>query len=146
MGTAGDAGVGLRRLRLLAGYSMRDLAEAAGVSHSIIARAERGYPVSEQTFAALVRALGPDVRHCVAIASPVRRTTAGTNAVVAARHKLGLSRRAAAKRFGVSDKTLARVEAGQPVHPSNAKQIALALGLDVATLLDLASDENGKAA
>lgn len=146
MGTAGEAGVSLRRLRLLAGYTLREAADHAGVSKDVVARAERGYAVSQQTFTGLVRALGPDVQHCVAIV-PLPATTAGDNAVVAARHKLGLSRREAAKRFGISDKTLARVEAGRPVRPINAKRIALALGLDVATVLDLRDDvPNGKAA
>jgi transcriptional regulator with XRE-family HTH domain len=145
MGTAGQPGVGLRRLRLLAGMSLRELADAAGVSHMVIQRAEQGLPVSMTTRDALARILGTDV-HRVIVMRP-RMTNAGMNPVVAARHAQGLPRRHAAKQIGVSDKTLARVEAGLPVRPVNAKRIALALGLKVSVVLDLThADLNGEAA
>lgn len=145
MGTTGKPGVGLRRLRLLAGYSLRQLAEAAGVTHTAIARAEAGQPVSKGTRDALARVLGPEVN--AAVVMRPRMTKAGLNPVVAARHAQGLSRRDAAKRIGVGDKTLARVEAGQRVHPQSIRRIALAYGLAVATVLDLTDDDaDGEAA
>lgn len=148
MGTAGDSGVSLRRLRLLAGMSLRELAERAGVTHSLIARAEQGHTVSKATCDALAAVLGPKVYEAVATQTRPRLTSAGLNPVVAARHRMGLPRKYAAKRIGVSDKTLARVEAGQRVRPINAKRIAFALGLDVGTVLDLVNedDANGEAA
>jgi len=106
--------------------------------------AERGRPITDATLRGLARVLGPDVREVVTIQRP-RVTLAGDNPVVAARRAQGLSRRQAAKRIGVSDKTLARVEAGKRVHPSTVKRVALAYGLDVATVLDL-TEPNGAVA
>ena len=123
---------------------MRELAEVAGVSHTVIARAEHGRAVSMPTLDALAGVLGDEVREVVTVG--VRKTAAGEdNPVVAARRAQGLSRRQAAKRIGVADKTLARVESGQRVHPSTAKRIALAYGLDVAVVIDL-TEPNGAAA
>lgn len=143
MGTAGGAGDGLRRLRLLAGYSIRGLADAAGISFHKVVRAERNGYAPLATVQALASVLGPAVRRTLVV-RPAPRASADVNAVMAARQRMDLSRSAMAKRIGVSDKVLARAEAGRPIRPANAKRIALALGLDMATVLDLGND--GKAA
>lgn len=144
-GNTGGAGGGLRRLRLVAGFSLRDLADVAGISHAAIARAETTGQATPRVIDALSAVLGDEVRDVIGLARP-RGTQAGTNPVVAARHERGWSRRKAARYVGVSDRVLARVEAGERVRPSNAKRIALAYGLDVATVIDLADDANGAVA
>lgn len=138
-GNAGSAGGGLRRLRLVAGFSLRELAEVAGISHAAIARAENTGQATARIIDALGVVLGDDVREAVSLAPP-RGTQAGTNPVIAARTSRGWSRRKAARHIGVSDRVLSRVEAGQRVRPSNAKRVALAYGLDVAIVIDLAKD------
>jgi transcriptional regulator with XRE-family HTH domain len=146
MGTAGNTGDGLRRLRLLAGMSLRDLADAAGVSHMVIQRAERTGHASEPVMQALAGVLGPRVYRVLGLTEPPE-TRAGTNAIVQARRALGLSRRQCAAMIGVSDKTLARAEAGLPIRPDKRQLIASALGLDIATVLDLTRPvPNGQAA
>ena len=131
------------RLRIEAGYSARQLAEAAGISLSSVLRAERGKALAAPIRGRLVGVLGPRVLECVPEAgapgpdaTPVRM----------ARHRLGLSRAEAARRARVSADVLARAERGQGVYPQNARRIALAFGLAVTDVLPVPDDNDHEAA
>lgn len=132
-------GVALTRLRLDAGLSARQAAQAAGVSVSSVIRAERGQALTRPIIDALAGVLGESVHEFTRVA---REIPPDAVPALLARHERGLSRAAAAKLTGVSPDVLARAEAGRGVHPANARRIALAYGLSVADVLPLKDDND----
>lgn len=81
---------------------------------------------------ALAKVLGPTVYDDVPVWPPL---PAGDGLLEVARRETGESVKDAAGRAGVSRDVLRRAERGQGVHPSNAKRIADAFGLDIEDVL-----------
>lgn len=131
-GAPEPSGTVVRRLRLLAGLSARQLAERAGISHSSVCRVERGHAATKDVLVALAGVLGPKVYDSVRVWPPEPH---GGSPVLRARRSWGMSRRQAAKRIGVTDDVLGRAERGEGVRPINARLIASAYGLDVEDVL-----------
>lgn len=120
----------------------RQLAERAGVSHTVVVQAEAGRAVRRQALAGLVRVLGPAVYDAVSVWPPM---PGDRTAVAAARRASGNTLGQAAARAGVSRYVFRRAEVGLRVYPANAKKIADAFGLDVADVLSLPDRNHGPA-
>lgn len=133
-------GQALTRLRLAAGLSARQLAIRAGVSHTLISKAEAGRAVTRDVLVALEGVLGPGVKDAVTVwpAPPTDDT-----AVAKACRESGEWIAQVAKRAGVSQDVMGRAATGERVHPANALKIADALGLDVTDVLPLPPPRNG---
>lgn len=101
----------LRVVRLARGVSQRALASAAGVTPLTLAAWEHGrVAVPPVRLGALASGLGCDVRMLVALARP--NPDSPVDPLVRLRTAAGLTRRAAARRLGLSPLALERFECG----------------------------------
>ncbi len=137
----------LRAWRRHRGLSQEDLALRAGVSLSLVRRAERGGLVEADTdAAALARAFDlPDATWLVLDAPPEgeaepppkpgpKSGNARLAALRARREQRGLTQSGLAQAAGVSLSTVCRLEAGQPTTRATAQKLAAALGIAAAEL------------
>lgn len=126
-------GQALTRLRVALGLSARQLAKQAGVSHSVVTKAERGGALRRSAVDALAVILGPTVYEAVSVVGWPTEDTA----VARACREQRVSITEAAARAGVGYDVMRRALRGDGIHPGNAKRIADALGLAVVDVLPI---------
>lgn len=145
-GNAQRSGAGLARLRIAAGLSRRQLADAAHLATETVCKAEAGRGVRDTTAEALASVLGEAVYDVIELARP-REVVAGRSVVrpvLAARYDRRWTRVEAARKLGVHEDVLMRLEHGRTVLPANALKVAEGYGLDVFELVpDPTKEDSG---